>query len=966
MMSNIGYARRSDSLARFKGAAALWVIVAGLAAAPAFAQTAPPPVPATPEAPNANIQDAAPTTETEQATEQGEEIVVTGYRSSLAASLAEKRNATGIIDVIKAEDIAKFPDNNLAESIQRIPGVAIMRDQGEGRNISVRGLSPLFTRVRINGIEGLSTTGGADASGGANRGRQFDFNVFASDLFNSITVRKTPSADIEEGSLGATVDLVTARPFDYSDDFTAAGTAQAGYNDFSESINPRLSGLISKKFADGKVGILLSAAYSKRNILEEGPSTVRWDPANANGGFAAASTLPEGATPGAPSTWTFFHPRIPRYDSYKYDTKRLGLTGSLQIKPTDRTLITIDALYADFKSERAEQYLEAISFSRSGTGKPQTVILPGGVVDDDNSLVYGAFNNVDVRVESRFDKLETKFKQLTGLISHEFSDRLTVNLLGGISKSKFENPIQTTIALDALNVQGYSYDFRDGRLPTFDYGNLDVTNPASFRLGEIRLRPQFVDNDFKVVRADTAYEVVDGLTLEAGVDWKKYGFDSKELRRNSETVVPVLTPAELAALTDRYTIETSLPGSTPQSFVVPNLDAFGSDLDIYCNCGIYQVFGIENATARSNWRTVDEKDLGIFGQINFDFDVGSVRVRGNVGARWVRTKQTSTGYTGNGPSLVLVEANRQYQNVLPALNIAADITNDFVLRGAIAQVVARPDIGTLNPGGAFSVSGGNRTFNRGNPDLNPTEATTYDVSAEWYFAPQSALIVGAFYKNISTFVATTTQQIPFNELGLPDSLLIGTGATPTDLFTVGQPVNSDGGKLYGAEVSLQAPFKFLPAPFDNFGMLANYTYVHSKIDYPLTAAADAAVIREDLLGLSRNTVNGTLYYEDKKFTIRGSLTYRSGFLSQVPGRNGFSPPNPNAAQPGFNDVEGNNSSLNVDMAASYQITPNFTLTFEGVNLTDDYVDQYIDSAANRLSVYHHTGRQFYGGFRFSF
>ncbi|HEX8579051.1 MAG TPA: TonB-dependent receptor, partial [Allosphingosinicella sp.] len=440
---NMGTSRRNFGYSLLS-AASTAALLAGIAA-PAQAQQA--------EATTSETQDPAAQTgvataeEAPEAAEQtGEEIVVTGFRASLRRSLSEKREATGIIDVIKAEDIADFPDNNLAESIQRIPGVAITRDQGEGRNITVRGLGPIFTRVRINGMEGLSTTGGADSSGGANRGRAFDFNVFASDLFNSITVRKTASAEVEEGSLGATVDLLTARPFDYRDDFTLAGSAQLGYNDLSTAVDPRLAALVSAKFADNKIGILLSAAYSERGIREEGPSTVRWERGTDNGGFAPASTLPTGATQG----FAFFHPRIPRYDSYRYATERLGLTGSLQFQPSDSTLLTFDALYADFKSNRSEQYLEAISFSRSGTGKPQTVILPGAVVDATNSLVSGTFNNVDVRVESRFDQLSTEFQQYTGSLHQEFGERVRLDVLGGYSRSDFSNPIQTTVALDAL------------------------------------------------------------------------------------------------------------------------------------------------------------------------------------------------------------------------------------------------------------------------------------------------------------------------------------------------------------------------------------------------------------------------------------------------------------------------------------------------------------------------------------
>ena len=963
MNSNVVFRRRSA--ARWLTAASLAVLAVTAMAGQAQAQQSPQALP--PTSPQIPGGDGVPTIEPTAADNEStkvEEIVVTGFRSSLSASLNEKRNASGVIDVIKAEDIADFPDNNLAESIQRIPGVTITRDQGEGRQISVRGLSPLFTRVRINGIEGLSTTGGADASGGANRGRQFDFNVFASELFNSITVRKTPSADVEEGSLGATVDLVTARPFDYKGKLTVAGSAQLGVNDLSDSYDPRLAGLVSTKLLDGRLGILVSAAYSKRGILEEGPSTVRWERGTDNGGFAAASTVPQGATQG----FAFFHPRIPRYDSYRYETERLGLTGSVQFQATDTTLLTFDALHADFKSQRTEQYLEAISFSRGTTGKPQTVILPGAQVDDTNSLVFGVFNNVDVRVETRDDELQTKFNQFTGSLNQEFGDRIKLNLLGGVSKSKFANPIQTTVALDVNNVQGYSYDFRDNsRAPTFNYGNLNVADPTRYTLGEIRLRPQFVDNTFRVARGELAYELSKQLTLKGGLDHKRYTFDSRELRRASETQVPTLTSAQLAALTTLYSFspQTNL-GGTPGTFVVPDLGAFASALGIYSNTGMFALQGIENATARSNFRTVKERDLGAYGQADFDFTVGGVGLRGNAGVRYVKTNQVSTGYTGAGASLSLVEVDRSYKHWLPSINIAADLTRSIVLRGAVAKVLSRPDIGTVNPGGAFSISGGNRTFSRGNPFLDPTEAVTYDVSAEWYFAPESALIVGLFYKDINSFVATTAQQIPFNQLGLPDILLAGTTVQPTDLFTVTQPVNSKGGNLKGLEVGLQMPFRFLPGSLSNFGLLANYTFVSSKIDYPLTSAANSVVVREDLVGLSKHSANGTLYYEDKVFSIRGSVSYRSGYLTNVPGRNGVSPPSPNAAQPTFNDVEGNNSTINVDVAASYAISPKVSLTAEGVNLTDEYVDQYIDSAANRLSVYHHTGRQVYVGARFKF
>ncbi len=209
-----------------------------------------------------------------------EEIVVTGFRASLEAAIDIKRQETGMVDAIVAEDIADFPDLNLSESIQRIPGVAITRDAGEGRQITVRGLGAQFTRVRINGMETLTTTGSTDATGGNNRDRSFDFNIFASELFNSLTVRKSASAALEEGSLGATVDLRTALPFDY-DGFTLALSAQGQYNDLSETTDPRGAVLISNRWdlaGGGRLGGLLSVAYSERESREEGASTVRWAP----------------------------------------------------------------------------------------------------------------------------------------------------------------------------------------------------------------------------------------------------------------------------------------------------------------------------------------------------------------------------------------------------------------------------------------------------------------------------------------------------------------------------------------------------------------------------------------------------------------------------------------------------------------------------------------------------------------
>ena len=212
------------------------------------------------------------------AEDQIEAVVVTGFRASLANALDIKRRENDLVDVIKAQDIADFPDLNLAESLQRVPGVSIDRDGGEGRTITVRGLGPDFTVVRLNGLEALATTGGKDTSGGANRGRQFDFSIFASELFNSITVRKSSSAMNEEGSLGAIIDMQASRPFDFSGPALSMG-AKIGWNDLSRKSDPRFTFLASNRWDTGigEVGALISVAYAQRKTLEEGSSTGRWE-----------------------------------------------------------------------------------------------------------------------------------------------------------------------------------------------------------------------------------------------------------------------------------------------------------------------------------------------------------------------------------------------------------------------------------------------------------------------------------------------------------------------------------------------------------------------------------------------------------------------------------------------------------------------------------------------------------------
>lgn len=905
-------------------------------------------------------QDATPAPAQDPQSEDAstlDEVIVTGFRGSLQSAINSKRRESGVVDVIKAEDIADFPDLNLAESLQRIPGVVISRANGEGRQISVRGLGSEYTRVRVNGMEAIATTGGTVNSGGTNRTRGFDFNIFASELFNSLTVRKTASADVEEGSLGATVDLQTARPFDYREP-TFVVSAQGSYNDLAGDVQPRFTMLASNTWADGRFGALISAAYEKRHILEEGANITRWSAGGANGGFNNASTI-SGYTIAqindASPTTGLFHPRLPSYVQYDHNTERLGLTGSFQFRPDDQSTITLDMLYSDVKSTRDESQLQGIGLSRGGVGKPQSIIR-SGVVEGRN-IVAAVIDAVDVRTQSAHDELETEFQQYTLTANRDWTDRFRTGFVGGYSNSFFDNPVSTIVTFDRANTNGFSYDFRS-RMPKIDFG-FDLTNPANWSMtngtSEVRIRPNSVENTFTTGKVYGEYDLNDNVTLKGGIDYRKFTFSSRGLYRTTETVVQTLNASELAAVSRVFTgfgENLGLPPGVATSWLAPDLDKFIATYNIYSNTGIYALTGLNNSSARGQYIDVEEADTGAYVQADFRFEAFGLPWRGDAGLRYVTTDQWSTGYAARATTIQLVEAERTYDMWLPSANLAVDLTDTVVARISAARTVARPSIATLTPGGDVGIQGSNFTYSAGNPNIDPTQSDNLDFSLEWYPDADSLFAVGVFFKDINTFVQTLAQDIPFNQLGLPDSLLTGTAATPTTIFRTTQPINTEGGLLKGFEINAQKRLDFLPGWMENFGVLMNYTFVDSDIEYITALTPVRTTINETLVGLSKHAANFTLYYETDRFSVRGSAAYRQGYLTAVPAADG-------------NSVAGTNETLNFDAQASYNISDQLQLSIEGINLSDEFNDQYVD-ASNRLNVNSHTGRQVFVGLRYRF
>jgi iron complex outermembrane recepter protein len=944
------------------------------AAASASAQTVEP-APATPDAQAAPVEEPP-----------ADEIVVTGFRQSLEAALNVKRNSVSAVDAIVAEDIAKFPDQNLAESLQRIPGISIQRDGGEGRAITVRGLGSQFTRVRVNGLETIATSHDGASS---NRDRAFDFNVFASELFTSIVVHKTAEASLDEGSLGAVVDLNTGNPLAGKEGFTLVGSAQGSYNDLSKNWGPRFAGLIGWKSPDGTLGASISAAYQSTDTLELGNNTVRWaqarfDSVDGTPCFYSANT---GGTPVANSGGNYrpspacdavalaFHPRIPRYGEVRHDRERLGITGSIQWAPTDATKISIDGLFSRFRENREEKWGEVLLRSNE-----RSINVSNYVIDDDNNLISATLDDAWVRTEHFLKQSKTTFYQIGGSWDQDLGDNFRFTLLGGISKSDADVPVETTFVFDDRDAQGYRYDYSDMNSPVLTFGT-SVTDPANFQLAELRDRPSNVTNKFRTVQLRTEWDVAEGFQVKLGGLYRRFDFDSEAFTRDTvvcgngglDRVLGTVTcsPSSAFGPTAVYGLPVTSsiselfqlgnagqPSGTTTEWLVPNIDAAAAYTNLYSR---------PTAIDAGNTRGVTEEVKGGYLQFDAKTELGGVEVAVNAGIRYVRTDQESRGLTSGTP----VTVNRDYEDWLPAVNVAITPVHDVIIRAAIAKVMTRPTLGNLTPGG--SVDGFNYRINYGNPFLEPFRATAYDLGVEWYFAPGSIASVAFFRKEIQSFPVSETRSGTFASTGLPLSIIPPSSPAAINpegqLWTINSIGNGAGAELNGIELSLQAPFRFLPGFLSNFGGIVNATFVDSDAEYtvagptvnpcvpgatPTAACAFgpnvAATRSSTLFGLSKKAFNATLYYEDSRFSARASVSYRGPYNDQNSGTG--------------NVFEGYDAITNVDASIRYKLTDWVELSIEGTNLTDAYRERFTDTDAKRNYEYNHFGRTFLVGARF--
>jgi len=788
----------------------------------------------------------APVDGTEVAPSQAEgaDVVVTGLRAGIERSLADKRSSISVVDVISAQDIGKFPDNNLAESLQRVPGITIDRSvNGEGQTINLRGLGPQFTRSEING--GTALNG-------------FDFSVLAPELFAKVTVEKSPTASTVEGGLAGTILQETPKPFDIPGlRVTATGGVTIGQKG---KAMPRLFGLVSQNW-DDRYGITVAAAYSKTdfrtNEVDFGPWVAFRNIASANVLATAPATLLDAATP-----------RTTAFYSYQQKRENLGVTIAGQARPTERLELTADFLYARRKGtqidDRPDAPIEGTSFFADGTSSPGNQ-APTDYVIENGAVTQATFRNIQNRVGYSYQPQENMVYQGTLRAKWEAADNLTVTPGFSYAHQRSSNELN----LYSFAAPGADVTYRvNGDVPQFSSTATDFSsNPDRFGYNVFIFNRAVNTIDEYVGRLDATreFEGVPGLTsVQAGARYTHR--TSRQQARN----VGLYNGAELLGATPlglgafAATLPFSVRNATTPDRILsvdraklidtiyPGLDPFNSDQ-----------FATDPQGDQLNSFEVVEQTYG--GYLQGNFTMGALSV--NAGLRVIVTETSSDGFGLIGTELTPSNVDARYTNFLPAINARWEVAPNMLIRGTYSRAMTRPTLDQLSP--ATTINSGPRTGNRGNPNLRPYLADQEDLGFEWYFHPGALLTINGFAKQIGSLISQTTvselASFPDQETGLPTSGIVA--------FT--QPTNGDSATIHGVEAGLQSPFFFLPGGLSYFGAILNFTYADSKAS---VRRADGVSRTTPLPGLSKKSANAVLYYDHAGIDVRLAYAWRSAYL----------------------------------------------------------------------------------------
>lgn len=793
-----------------------------------------------------------------------DEIVITGIRGSIQSSLDAKREATSIVEVISSEDIGLLPDQSIADSLARLPGVTAQRVRGRSQQISIRGLGPDFSLSLLNGREVVSA--------GNNRGIEFD--QFPSELVGSAVVYKTGDAQLAAIGIAGAVDLRTIRPLDSSKrQITVSGTytindngslnpdvADDGYRFFASYIDQNADGTIG--WSLGGTVQSIPTQYISRELKTNQNQVAR----TAGGVIYPADN--------------------PRQGVVSRTFERTSVAGSLQFEPTDSLSLTIDSFYTDTNDSGIFRGTETPIASWSGA----QVGAVNGSGPFANSATYSAVVPI-LRTDT--EGAESKIFSIGGNLEWMANDNLGFVADYGYSKLNRDDRDYESYAGTGFSRSGaqdtLTFTFPedgqysiDGLLDYTDPGTVLLTDPGGW--GQVGfLREPAINDELHQLRAETFWDFDGGFIDRITAGWL-YTDRTKDFDNNGT----FLRPGSGFVNSSRAIPAGTIIGRT-------NSGSLGQDIIAYDPSSLLTdgTYVLQRATDDVEW-VVEEKVHNFYIQANLDGDLGSVPVRGNVGLRYTDTKQSSVGVISGG---FINDVTETYGNWLPSMNLSFEVMPDTFIRLAAAKTITRARLDqlaanqTLGLGLACpdangdnqpdSVTGFNPpsftcfSLGGGNPQLRPYESTSYDISFEKYFSPGSAIIVAGFHKDLSNWVTTIagvrdlTREI---RTAQRDAILATNPEVATGTFSL--PTNFAEGKITGVEGTVRLSFGDLVEALDGFGGFYSVTYSDAEID-----PTDGNPI--PIPGYSDVTWSADVFYEKYGFRAKLAARYRGAFLSEV-------------------------------------------------------------------------------------
>ncbi|MFC3440970.1 TonB-dependent receptor [Sphingobium rhizovicinum] len=917
-------------------------------------------------------QDAAPQADAAAAAPQeGEvaDIVVTGIRGSLQSATNAKKNAVAFGDSIFAEDIGKLPATNLAETLNRMPGVRLKRDNnGEGTQVSIRGLGPSFSKVLLNGAQIQVASDGGTNGGSANR--EVDLDFFPSELFTRLDLAKSPTASTLEGGIAGTVNLRNARPFDKPGTHVTV-VAQGQYTSPNDKISPR--GAIVASHTTDTFGILVGVAGVKTKTRIKGFETVGWTDGNLGTGdaggnnFSWASVVPRnaghGLTAGDPvdvvatsgltrsELSTALLPRLGRESLTEGTRSRISALASLEWRPSDELHFALDGIWA--KSERDYSKVN-MNWQVRNSGPGSSAQATGGMipidltVDDNGVVTSGTFANSSYFLEASLFKQTTKFWNVNPSVTWEPADNLKVELNGNYSKSRFfrEQPTWAFQTTPQSGVDVYYDNKGKGDYPSITT-NLDLNDPNNGSWQWYRQNVQLVrrNTTTKGAHLDVTYGD-EMLNVKVGAAYDQ-AIRSIRAYDNSPAYQLSVCGAGCTGATGSITnsqIAQYLMGNSVAGFVTPDFDAIKQAT----NYASYVDSAPEARGAVTGGATGDmnEKVFGAYFEVNGVTQIAGKDLHVNAGMRYAHTNQRVVGPSQVGAAIIDITSASKYENFLPSINLTYDVAENIRLRASASRTMTRPDAGQILPGITFSDPSA-LVANAGNPDLKPYTSDNYDIGGEIYTGGIGYVGLTAFVKNVQGFTTTLGQQVAFGTLNIPyESLsapqkaamddraldLPGRPGVPiaNQIITVNRPVNLSDLRIKGIEGTWVQPLDFL---VKGLGFSANGTL--------LDQSSSSGLVAE---GVSKYSYNLQGFYENGPVSISLNYVWNSKSIALNGPQNGITGADLKA------DARGQ-----LDMSAGYQL-PFFNkalrLTADVLNITNEPIRTTFEYDNAAYSVYY--------------